>query len=303
MKKYFFLALCLFGLVILTGGCIDDLVPVSKTAGPAMSEYEFEVFLNDSYYNGVFNPTYTFYLSTNESAKVVSLLENESVIDIIPLEDLSTGDDDLVKNIVILGDFSNNTTATPEQFSEFSLMEEPVDINYTVSVDVVRGQKHVFITFEQPVTGFVAYTMALPMGQDFIYITTPPSVVRFVLPNGYTTGNPLIGKVKPSPDEVYTDEYGRENLVWHNEVTTSGFLSMLGSYSEEDEDEIEPIPKLISIKFYTESAPRDLSIAAVILGIITLVIYLRYRAQRLILRRIRENIENQVANPKKKRKN
>ncbi|MEZ5334496.1 MAG: hypothetical protein R2741_04265 [Methanolobus sp.] len=304
MKKYLFLALCLIGLVVFAGGCIDELVPVNKeNIQPEMSEYEFEVFINNSYDNDQFIPTHSFYLSRNGSAKVVSILENESVIDIVPLEDLSTSDEDVLSNVVILGDISNKTNATPEYFTDLSMMENSSDINYTISDDVIRGQKHVYINFEQPVTGFVAYTTTVPLGQDFMYITTPPSVVRFVLPEGYTTGNSLVGKVKPSPDSTYTDSMGRENYVWYNEVTTTGFLDLLGGYSSEDEADIEPVPKLISIKFYTKSAPRNLAIAMGILGIIALGVYSRYRAQRKQLEKIREEIEGNGSLPKKKGKN
>ncbi|WP_342306306.1 hypothetical protein [Methanolobus sp. ZRKC5] len=303
MKKYLILVLCLFGLVIFASGCIDDLVPVKdEGTQPELSAYEFEVFLNDSYDEGNLTPTHTFYLSKNGSAKVVSIVENESVIDIIPLEDLSTSDDEVVSNIVVLGDLSNKTNATPEKFTDFSLMEGASEINYTISEDVIRGQKHVFITFEAPITGFVAYTMSTPLGQDFIYITTPPSVVRFVLPEGYTTGNPLIGKPKPSPDALYLDASNRENLVWHNELETNGFLSMLGRYSAEEQAEIEPVPKLITAKFYTTSAPTGLSVAAAILGMIAFFVFFRYRLQKRTLEKIRSDIEKQVVVPKNKGK-
>ncbi|WP_340819662.1 DUF5803 family protein [Methanolobus sp. WCC4] len=303
MKRYFFPMLCVLSLVIFAGGCIDDLVPVDdETTQPELSAYEFETFLTNSYDGDTFIPTHTFYLSRNGSTRVVSIIENETVIDIIPLEDLSTSQNDPVTNIVVLGGLANQTNATQEVFTDLSIMDEASDINYTISDDVISGQKHVFITFEEPITGFVAYTMSTPPGQDFIYITTPPSVVRFVLPEGYTTGNSLIGKVKPSPDEVYYDEMGRENLVWTNEVTTSSFLSMLGNFSPEDEEDIEPVPKLITAKFYTENAPRDLSIAVGILGLIALLVYSRYRHEKKRLENIRKNIEDQVTVPKKKGK-
>jgi hypothetical protein len=302
MKKHLILILCLLGLVILAAGCIDDLVPVGEDAPQEVSAYEFDVFLNDSYADDVLIPTHTFYLSKNGSAKVVSIIDNESVIDIIPLEDLSTSDNEVVSNIVVLGDVSNKTNATPEQFTDFSVMENGSDINYTITEDVIRGQKHVFVTFEEPMTGFVAYTMSTPLGQDFIYITTPPSVVRFVLPQGYTTGNSLIGKAKPSPDEYYIDAEGRENLVWRNEVTTTGFLSMLGRYSQEEPAEIDPVPKLISVKFYTTSAPRGLAIAGTILGLFAIFVFFRYQLQKKKLAMIRNDIEKRVVVPKKKGK-
>lgn len=299
MKKYLILVLCLFVLVIFAGGCIDDLVPVNdEGAQQDLSAYEFEVFLNDSYDEGELPSTHTFYLSKNESVKVVSIIENESVIDIIPLEDLSTSNDEVVSNIVILGDLSNKTNATQEKFTDFSLMEEASEINYTISEDVIRGQKHVFITFEEPITGFVAYTMSTPPGQDFVYITTPPSVVRFVLPEGYTTGNPLIGKPKPSPDLLYLDASSRENLVWYNELETTGFLSMFNRYSAEE----QAVPKLITVKFYTRSAPTGLTVAALILGMIALFIIFRYRLQKKTLEKIRADIEKQAVIPQKKGK-
>jgi hypothetical protein len=302
MKKYFFLALFILSVILFTSGCVDDLVPIDGDTTQNISAYEFELFLNNSYDNGTFIQTNTFYLSKDGSAKVVSILENESVIQIILLEDLSNQNSETVSNVVVLGDLSNNTNATPENFEYFASMNSPSDINYTISDDVIRGQKYLYITFEEPVTGFVAYTMSTALGQDFVYITTPPSVVRYVLPEGYTTGNSLIGKVKPTPNEIYYDSDGRENLVWTNEVTTTSFLSLLGDYSSEDDSSIEPIPKLISVKFYTENAPRDLTIAAGVLGLVALSVLLRFRTQRKKLERIRNEFESQLLNPKKKSK-
>ncbi|WMW23969.1 hypothetical protein RE474_07615 [Methanolobus sediminis] len=299
MKKYFFLTLILLSIILFASGCVGDLVPVGENTTQNLSAYGFEVFLNNSYDNGTFIPTHTFYLSSNGSAKVVSILENQSVIKIIPLEDLSNQNSDIVSDVVVLGDISNNTNATPENFEYFASMSSPSYINYTISDDVIRGQKYVYINFEEPVTGFVAYTMNTALGQDFVYITTPPSVVRYVLPAGYTTGNSLIGKANPEPNEIYYDSNGRENLVWTNEVTTSSFLSLLGQYSSGNDTSVEPIPKLISVKFYTKDAPRDLTIAAAVLGFVALSVYLRFRNERKKLEKIRNEFESQLYSKKK----
>ncbi|MDG6243084.1 MAG: hypothetical protein QCH31_01640 [Methanolobus sp.] len=302
MNRYFVLTMCTLFLVVIAGGCIDELVPVNKedpTQDP--SAYEFEVFLNNSYdAEGQFIPTHTFYLSKEVSAKVVSIVENESVIDIMPLEDLRTSRDGVVSNIVVLGDLSERTKATSGSLSAFSMKEEPYDINYTITEEVIRGQKHVFITFERPITGFVAYTVSKPLGHDFMYVTTPPSIVRFVLPPGYTTGNPLIGKVKPSPYMVFYDSSARENLVWKNELESTSLLNILGRNSLDGEK--EPIPKLISVKFYTLNAPRDLGIAVFILGSFAFLVFSRYRAERKRLEQLRRNIEDNFILPKKKGK-
>lgn len=300
MKKYFFLASCILFVSLLASGCVDDLVPVNKEDTADMSVYEFEVFLNNSYDNDTFIPTHTFYLSNNGSVRVVSLLDNESSVKIVPLEDLSNQDDETVSNVVLLGDFSSNTNATAQTFEHFSSMSSVSEINYTISDDVIRGQKYVFIEFEEPVTGFVAYTMSTALGQDFLYITTPPSVVRYVLPEGYTTGNSLIGKVKPAPDEIYYDSFGRENLVWTNEIETGNFLDILGRYSPEDQTSIEPIPKVISVKFYTNNAPRDLTIAVAILGLFALAVFFKYWSERKRLENIRKEFEDQFSGKKDK---
>ncbi len=303
MKKYFFPVLFLLCLSILATGCIDELVPVdNEDALQDISAYEFEVFLNNSYDDGEFIPTHSFYLSTNGSVKVVSIISNQSLVDVIPLEDLSTQNDEVLSNIVILGEFSDDATPDPDTFESFSAMETSPEINYTLSEDVIRGQKHVYIEFERTVTGYVAYTMRTPLGQDFIYITTPPSVVRFILPEGYTTGNPLIGKVKPSPDEVYYDNLGRENLVWDNEADTGGFLSILGRYTSTEQEEMDPVPEVISVKFYTTTAPRDLGIAVTILGLIALFVFSRYWSEKKRLERIRNEIEDKAMISRKKGK-
>ena len=153
--------------------------------------YEFEALTDYTLADESFIPVATFYLSREGNAKAVNIIENESVIDIIPLEDLSSSNEVPVSNIVVIGNYSSNLEASAGTFTELSISDEPAYINYTTSEEVSRGQKHFYITFSEPVTGFVAFTMSTPTGQDFLHITTPPSVVRFVLPDGYTTGNPL----------------------------------------------------------------------------------------------------------------
>ncbi len=300
MKIFLILTLCILGITLLTGGCINDIIPLGDgDTATDPSEYEFDVFLNGMHGEEEFVPVHTFYLSKDGYTKAVSMVENKSVLNIVPMESLRTSSEGTISDIVILGQITHNTNSMPESFTDFSRMQQSLDINYTTSEKVIRGQKNVFIEFEEPVTGFVAYTMSIPQGHDFMYVTTPPSIVRFVLPEGYTTGNPLIGRPKPTPDSVYHDTSGRENLVWYNDGRPSGFMSMLARYSDA---EVEPIPKLISVKFYTTSAPRNLAIAVIILGLISAYVFLRYRAEKQRLEDIRKGIEKQVKLPKKKGK-
>ena len=298
------LVFCISVLGILAGGCIDDLIPVDEeTSVQDTSAYEFEVFLNNSFADGEFIPTSTFYLSDEGDTKAVYMLHNESVIDVIPLEDFSSPNQEPVSNIVILGNYTESTNVSEQHFTELAQAGEPADVNYTLSEDVIRGQKHVFIEFNEPVTGFVAFTLATPIGQDFLHVTTPPSVVRFVLPEGHTTGNPFIGKTNPEPDEVYHDSENRENLVWNNEVAqTSSILESVQKFSGENNSQIEPVPKAISVKYYSQSAPQGLIIAVAILGLAALIVFSRYHREKKRLGKIREDIESQFQTKKRRGK-
>ena len=297
MKKWITMIFCILMLAFFTGGCIDELVPVDQqTSMGNISAYEFEAFTNYSFVDGNFIPAATFYLSREGHVKAVYMVENESVIDIIPLEDLSSSNEVPVSNIVVMGDYSSSLEASVETFRELSISSEPAYINYTTSEEVSRGQKHLYITFSEPVTGFVAFTQSTPRGQYFLHITTPPSVVRFVLPEGYTTGNPLIGKTTPSPDETYYDLSGRKNFVWVNSGTASGgILEALQIFSNNTNSRANPVPRAISIKYYSESAPMGLMTATGILGLAALFVLSRYRRERKRLVSIREDVEERLS--------
>ncbi|MBN2111090.1 MAG: hypothetical protein JW705_08420 [Methanosarcinaceae archaeon] len=294
MKKWTTLVFCISVLGIIAGGCIDELVPVDeKTSSKDVAAYEFEAFLNNSFVDGEFIPTSTFYLSGSEETKAVYIMHNGSMIDIIPLEDLSSPDQQPVSNIVVVGNYTRSANVSAQHFIELSRSGEAADINYTLTEDVIRGQKHIYIEFSEPVTGFVAFSLATPMGQDFLHVTTPPSVVRFVLPEGHTTGNPFIGKTNPEPDEIYYDRKNRENLVWTNElVYTSSILESLQELSGENNSQLREVPRAISVKYYSESAPRGLIIAAGVLGLAALLVLARYQREKKRLARIREEIES-----------
>jgi hypothetical protein len=301
-KKLLF---CILILSLFAGGCIDELVPVNdEKIMPNADAYEFEAFLSESFENEKLIPTSTFYFSEDESVKVVYIVDNETTIDILPLEDLGSSKEGPVSNVVILGDYSSGTSASKEYFVELVEYVEVSDVNYTISDDVLRGQKHVYINFEQPITGYVAFTVKTPMGQDYLYLTTPPSVVRFVLPEGFTTGNPLIGKASPKPDDVYLDAQDRENIVWANKLgSPTGILKVFQDLSGSNNSKVTEVPQIISIKYYSRSAPLGLGIAAIILGTAAIIVYLRFYSQKKVLAKIRDDIEDQLISPKKKGKN
>ncbi|MCK5486677.1 MAG: hypothetical protein KAI86_10715, partial [Desulfobacterales bacterium] len=199
MRNATILTLLILIFAIIAAGCIDELVPVEdNSTTPDISEYEFDVFVNQSADGDIIANTTTFYMSKNENTRAVHMLINSTVIDIIPIDDMSSNQDSL-ENIVIIADSvnANTTNVSIDLFNSYSLADSASDIGYTISKDVIRGQKHTYLKFNETITGFVAYTLPSQKGQDFIYIPSSPSVVRFVLPAGYTTGNPLIGIARP----------------------------------------------------------------------------------------------------------
>lgn len=292
MNRHILLIACFLAVVTLSG-CIDELVPLEKVSeSPDSSMYEFDVFLNGSQLNGSFARTSTFYLSTNSSAKVVNMIDNESLLDIMPLEDITRTDDEILSNIVVIADHANNTSSSIDIFQNYSKEQKVSSLNYTISEKVIKGQKHIYLNFSEPVRGYVAYTMAVPTGQNFFHISQAPSVVRIVLPEDYTTGNSLIGRARPDPEDIYYDNKGRMNLVWYNMGTEKS--SVVGMFETMFKTEVQTPPnaiKLIAVKFYKDSAPGHLFVAGVVLSSLALIVIADYLKKRRKLRKVREEIE------------
>lgn len=295
MNRQILLVACFLAVISLSG-CTD----VAKTPiAPNSSVYEYDVFLNGSELNGGFARTSTFYLSTNSSVKVVNIIDNESLIDIMPLEDLTKTDAETLSNIVIIGDYANNTSSSIDLFENYSTQQNVSGLNYTISEKVTKGQKHIYLNFTEPIRGYVAYTMTSSTGQEFLHIAQTPSVVRVVLPEGYTTGNLLIGRARPKPDQIYYDNYGRMNLVWNNtNADKSSLVTMLETTFNREIQTPSNTLKLIGVKFYKESAPRSLLIVGVILGSLAFIVIADSLNKRRKLRKLREQIEARASGKK-----
>lgn len=295
MNRQILLVACFLAVISLSG-CTD----VAKTPiAPNSSVYEYDVFLNGSELNGGFARTSTFYLSTNSSVKVVNIIDNESLIDIMPLEDLTKTDAETLSNIVVIGDYANNTSSSIDLFENYSTQQNVSGLNYTISEKVTKGQKHIYLNFTEPIRGYVAYTMTSSTGQEFLHIAQTPSVVRVVLPESYTTGNLLIGRARPKPDQIYYDNYGRMNLVWNNtNADKSSLVTMLETTFNREIQTPSNTLKLIGVKFYKESAPRSLLIVGVILGSLALIVIMDSLNKRRKLRKLREQIEARASGKK-----
>jgi hypothetical protein len=301
MNRYILLIACFLAVVSLSG-CIDELVPLENDPNtPDPSIYEFDVFLNGSQLNDSFARTSTFYLSANSSAKVVNIIDNESVLDIIPLEDLTKRDAEILSNIVVIADYANNTNSSVSLFQNYAKEQKVLALNYTISEEVIKGQKHIYLNFSEPIRGYVAYTMTIPSGQNFLHVAQTPSVVRFVLPEGYTTGNSFIGRARPDTDQIYFDDKGRMNLVWYNMGTEkSSLVNMFETVFKTEIQAPSNTIKVVGVKFYAKSAPRSLLVAGTILGTLAIITIANYLKNRRKLRELREQIEA-GANGKKRR--
>lgn len=296
MNKTIITTVFIFALAVMASGCIDQLVPVDEDAvTPDLSTYELEVFYETTEDGELLNTT-TFYLTDNESVNVVHMIVNASVIEVVPLEDILNPNEDAISNIVILAGKAEDTEPSFETFetlSTSSIDDVPV-FNYTMEEEVIRGQKHIYIKFNESLTGIVAYSMTAPMGQDFMYIPSHDSVVRFVLPEGFTTGNPFIGKVSPEPAERYFDDRNREVLVWYDLRAKAGTFTEIARDFLKVEIAEDDLPyKPVVVKFYTTSAPRMLLIGTIILGGGALIVIGNYLSTRRKLRKTRELIEEE----------
>ncbi|NPE31480.1 hypothetical protein HNV12_26685 [Methanococcoides sp. SA1] len=303
MKRLAITLVLVFILAIMSSGCINELAPVTdNNATVEASDYELEVFHSPSDKSEDLNTT-TFYLSRNGSTNVVYMVAETSMIEIVPMEDVFNTGGDILSNVVILAGRSENVSASAETFEMFA-SSSPKDLpvfNYTLEDDVIRGQKHFVMEFDENITGIVAFVLNNPKGQDFMYVPTHDSTVRFVLPVGYTTGNPFVGKVIPDTDDRYIDEQGREVLVWYDLHAKSGtFTNMAREYLKVEISEEDLPYRTVMIKFYSESAPRLLLIGTSILFGGVLIVLGNYLSARRKLRKTRDSIEGTFTEKKAK---
>lgn len=291
-KTALLLVLVLISTVYISG-CLDQMVPVDETSEkPDTSKYELEVFLNETK-NDTFVNTTTFYLSTNQSVEAVHMVKDTKELDIVPIEEIGGVDKGIISDVVIVAENAGSTQESIKNFKRFDDRNEPSNINYTISDSVVGGQKHIYIRFNESITGFVAYTMDIPSKQDFMYNPTSPSIIRFVLPQEYTTGNPLIGRAQPEPDDSYYDEKDRQNLVWYNfEGEPPSLIDRVRDLTGSGSDsEIQYSKNPVNVKFYQEDAPLMLLIGATVLSAGALAVVLYYHRSRKKLKQEHEWLE------------
>ena len=201
-------------LVVFVSGCMGEKKEIVPNEPGNISNYEFEVFLNESDVQVPANTT-TYYLLENKTrVQVVNIVINTSKLEIYPPDTLGgSSEDNPIENFVLLVNPANETTASPQTFKELSTRNETSAINYTLTQEISRSMKVIHLEFKEPVTGFIAYTLETPATQSFAFLKPDSEFIRVVLPEGYVTGNRVFGIARPEPSDVTFDEKGRQTLL------------------------------------------------------------------------------------------
>ena len=224
-------------MVVLVSGCIDEKKKIFLDQPGNISSYEFEV-LQDSWINQTPANTSIYYiLEDNKKVQVVNIVINCSKFDIYPPDTLGGNSEDKpIENFVLLVDLSKKIVADVNTLRKISHKTENSSVKYTLIQEISPNLKVIHLEFEEPVTGFIAYTNEIPGTQSFGFIKPDSEFIRVVLPVGYVTGNRVFGIALPTPFNVTFDEKGRQNLHW--------ISSKMGKREV-----------AIQVKYYTKSAP------------------------------------------------
>lgn len=252
-------------LVVFVSGCMEQKKEIVVDKPGNISNYEFEIFLNESGNQTLANTTTYYPLEDNtKKVQIVNLVINTSKLEIYPPDVLGGGSEDSpIKNFVLLVDPANETMANPQIFKELSNRNETSAINYTLTQEISQNMKVINLEFKEPVTGFIAYTLETSGTQSFAVLKPDSEFIRVVLPEGYVTGNRVFGIARPEPSNVTFDEKGRQTLLW--------ISSKMGDRE-----------KAIQVKYYTKSAPLYFlaAIIALLCGVgLVLLHYARSRKE------------------------
>ena len=271
-------------LVVFMSGCIDQKKEINLSEPVNISNYEFEVFL-DEWDNEIPANTTTYYILEDKTEiQIVSIVINSSKLEIYPPDSLGgSSNKDPIKNFVLLVEPANETVASSRTFMRLSNSSNVSDINRTLTQEISRNMKVINLEFEEPVTGFIAYTLEIPGTQSFAFMKPDSEFIRVVLPEGFLTGNRIFGIARPAPYDTIFDEEGRQTLLW--------ISSKMGEREE-----------VIQVKYYAESAPMYFFAAIVALLFGAGMVLSRYSRSKKELESVRDIFELEKEYEKKGRR-
>jgi len=165
------LLILLIMIPVLMSGCAEEKKQISLNQSGNVSNYEFEVFQNEWTNNKPANTTTYYLLEDRTTAKVVNLEINCSKLEIYPPDSLGGGSEEKpIQNFVLLVEPANKTTADAQTFERLSQKNGTSNINYTLTQEISENMKILNLEFKEPITGFIAYTIAVPATQSFAFI-------------------------------------------------------------------------------------------------------------------------------------
>lgn len=155
--------------------------------------------------------------------------------------------------------------------SSFKLVDLDLEeVPMTYNVTFKRGDYIHEIKFDRDTTGYLSYILPTQK-QHFIASSETQGPVKVVLPAGYTTGDPILGKPKPRPDNV-SMEGNKTALIWENPYAKNRY---------------------IEVNYYTETAPRTLRMFILFLLVIGAILAAEHFISIKRLRTIREEMDEE----------
>ncbi|TRZ68152.1 MAG: hypothetical protein D4Q77_01770 [Methanothrix sp.] len=149
--------------------------------------------------------------------------------------------------------------------SNITLISDSGDqVPFNSTVNFWRGSYKYRIITEEPVGGHLNYTQPL-FDQRLVVSMMPNESFRVVLPSGYSTGDSLLGRAWPTPDERYQTD-GRMILTWRGATKR----------------------RVVNVNYYKEKAPREFQFFLLFLLFVGGLVALEYLIHMKRLRSVQE---------------
>jgi hypothetical protein len=141
------------------------------------------------------------------------------------------------------------------------------DVPVETEVHFWRGSYNYHAVSHEDVVGHLNYTRPIT-DQRFVASADENVPVRVILPAGYATGDPLLGRARPKPDEIETVG-NRTALIWTNPAKRT----------------------MIDVVFYRDDAPRSFRLFLLLLAFLAGVLALEHLTSIRRLRSVREEAD------------
>ena len=177
---------------------------------------------------------------------------------------------ELVTEVTVQVNASRLNLTLPEKVENITLLDETgrmVKINS--SYRFWQGNSIYSLDFERHVRGKLIYNLT-SQGQQFVISIREKGPVRVILPEGYTTGDRLLGIAWPPPDMIASAEK-KSTLTWYNTTTIS----------------------YIEVNYYRDNALEALAIIISILALAAIALLIEYYLSIRKLRALRMQKEEE----------